>query len=196
VGGDPPDEAVAHGEAMSRVAPLRDDEMSPEQRTIAADIAGARAGVLGGPFAIWLRVPEVAKRINAVSDRLRKNSSFEKRIVELIVLIVTRDWKAQYAWTAHAKQALEEGISPDVVEALRTHGTPAFARDDEQLIYDLFSELSGKRAMSAALYERGVTAFGIEGMIELVTTAGLYTMISMMLVSFDVPAANGERTLG
>lgn len=181
---------------MSRVAQLRDDEMTPDQRAIAAEIAGARAGVLGGPFALWLRLPDVARRINAVSDRLRKHSSFEKRIVELIVLIVTRDWKAQYAWTAHAKQALEEGIAPEVIEALRTHAEPAFARDDERLIYTLFSELSGKRALSEALYARGVAAFGVNGMIELVTTAGLYTMISMMLVAFDVPASNGERTLG
>jgi 4-carboxymuconolactone decarboxylase len=79
---------------------------------------------------------------------------------------------------------------------LRTHETPTFARDDERLIYDLFSELSGNRSMSAELYARGEAAFGVNGMIELVTTAGLYTMISMMLVAFDVPATNGERTLG
>jgi 4-carboxymuconolactone decarboxylase len=177
-----------------RVATLTAAEMSDEQKAIANDIAGSRGGVLGGPFAIWLRVPEIAKRINAVSDRLRKNSSFEKRIVELIVLIVTRDWKAGYAWTAHAKQAIEAGISPDAVEALRTKQTPIFARDDELLIYEIFSELSANRTMPRALYDNGIAAFGLNGMIELVTTAGLYTMISMMLVSFDVPAATGERT--
>lgn len=179
-----------------RIATLTAAEMSAEQQVIARNIAGSRGGVLGGPFAIWLRIPEVAERINAVSDRLRTNSSFEKRIVELIVLVVTRDWKAQYAWTAHAKQALEEGISPDAVEALRTKRTPAFARADERLIYEIFSELSGNRIMPQALYDEGVATFGLDGMIELVTTAGLYTMISMMLVAFDVPATNGERTLG
>ncbi len=178
-----------------RVAPLSDDEMDDDQRALAAAIGGARAGVVGGPFAIWLRTPEIGKRINAVSDRLRKHSSFDKRIVELIVLIVTRDWKAQYAWTAHAKQALEEGIAPAIVEALRTKQTPAFAKADEQVIYDLFSSLSGSHTMDDATYARGVATFGLDGMIELVTTAGLYTMISMMLVAFDVPAANGERTL-
>jgi 4-carboxymuconolactone decarboxylase len=181
--------------AVGRVANLRDEEMSDEQKAVAADIAGARSGVLGGPFALWVRIPEIAKRINAVSDRLRKNSAFEKRQVELIVLIVTSDWKAQYAWTAHARQALEEGISPAVVEALRTHQPPPFARDDERLIYEIFSELSGSRTMTQATYDRGIAAFGLDGMIELVTTAGLYTMISMMLVAFDVPASNGERTL-
>lgn len=179
----------------ARVALLRDDEMDAEQRALAADISGSRSGVIGGPFAIWLRTPEIGKRVSALSDRLRKNSSFEKRIVELLVLIVTRDWKAQYAWTAHAVQALEAGISAGVIEALRTKTEPAFARDDERLIYDIFGALSGARTMDDATYARGVAAFGVNGMIELVTTAGLYTTISMMLVTFAVPASNGERTL-
>jgi 4-carboxymuconolactone decarboxylase len=178
-----------------RVSNLTDAEMNDEQRALAADIAGSRGGVIGGPFALWLRTPEIGKRISHISDRLRKNSAFEKRQVELIVLIVTRDWKAQYAWTAHVRQALEEGITPDVVEALRTKQTPVFTRPDEQLLYDIFGDLSGKRALADATYKRGIDAFGLNGMIELVTTAGLYTMISMMLVAFDVPAANGEQTL-
>lgn len=181
---------------QGRAAPLRDDEMDADQKALAAEIGGSRGGVVGGPFAIWLRTPEIGKRISFVSERLRKNSAFEKRLVELLVLIVTRDWKAQYAWTAHARQALEEGITPEVVEALRTKSDPPFTRDDERLIYEIFSTLSGSRTMDEATYAKGVEAFGLNGMIELVTTAGLYTMISMMLVTFDVPATNGERTLG
>jgi hypothetical protein len=50
--------------------------------------------------------------------------------------------------------------------------------------------------MDDATYAKGIAAFGLDGMIELVTTAGLYTMISMMLATFRVPATNGERTLG
>ena len=183
-------------DTRGRVAPLRDDEMNADQRALATEIGASRGGVVGGPFAIWLRTPEIGKRISLVSARLRMTSAFEKRLVELLVLIITRDWKAQYAWTAHARQALEEGITPAVVEALRTKADPPFTRDDERLIYEIFSQLSGMRTLDESTYARGVAAFGLNGMIELVTTAGLYTMISMMLVTFDVPATNGERTLG
>jgi 4-carboxymuconolactone decarboxylase len=178
-----------------RVPPLRDDELSAEQRTIAAEIAGSRRGVIGGPFAIWLRDPEIVKRVSALSDRLRKNSAFEKRLVEIIVLVNTRYWKAQYAWSTHAEQALKEGIPAEVIEAIRGGTPPPFARDDERLIYDIFTELNSTKALSDATYARGLAYFGLNGMIELVTTAGLYTMISVMLVAFDVPATNGERTL-
>ena len=169
--------------------------MDAEQRALAAEIGGSRRGVIGGPFAIWLRTPDIVKRVSALSDRLRQNSTFEKRLVELIVLVNTRHWKAQYAWSAHAVQALKLGMSPEIVEAIRAGTPPPFDRDDERLIYDIFAEINGSKALSDATYARGLAFFGLDKMIEMVTTAGLYTMISMMLVAFDVPAANGERTL-
>jgi 4-carboxymuconolactone decarboxylase len=172
----------------ARVAPLHDDEMDDEQRAVAREIAGARGGVLGGPFAIWIREPDVAKRINHLSARLRKGSGFEKRLVELLVLIVTRQWNAHYAFDAHARQALEEGIAPEVVEAIRAGTEPPIVRDDERLMYDLISEVTRTRALSDATYARGLAHFGETLMIELVTTAGLYTMIAMTLAVFDVPA--------
>ncbi len=180
---------------MSRVVPLSQSDMDDEQKAVAGAIAGARGGVLGGPFAVWIRVPEIAKRVNHLSDRLRKKSGFEKRLVELMVLLMVRPWKAHYAWSAHARQALEEGISPDVIDAIRTNAVPTFARADEQLIYDIFSELNRTHALSDATYARGLEAFGLDLMIEMITTAGLYTMIAMMLAVFDEPPAGGERVL-
>src|ERR1700733_13617297 len=112
---------------MSRVTRLSDDEMSAEQKAIAAAIAGTRSGVLGGPFAIWIRVPEIAKRIDHLSNRLRKNSSFDKRLVELMVLLTVQPWRAEYAWNAHARQALDAGLTAEAVEAIRTGSTPSLA---------------------------------------------------------------------
>jgi 4-carboxymuconolactone decarboxylase len=178
-----------------RVPPLRDDELSDEQRAIAAEIAGSRRGVIGGPFAIWLRLPELVKRISAVSELLRKNSSFEKRLVEIIVLVNTGFWKAEYAWSTHAEQALKEGVPAEVIEAIRVGTPPPFTRDDERLIYDILHELITTKALSDATYARGIEFFGLDNMIELVTTAGLYAMVSMTLIAFDVPATNGKRVL-
>jgi 4-carboxymuconolactone decarboxylase len=178
-----------------RVPPLSDDELSEDQRAIAAEIAGTRRGVIGGPFAIWLRLPEVVKRISALSDRLRKNSTFEKRLVEIIVLVNTGYWKAEYAWSTHAEQALKEGVPADVIEAIRAGTPPPFTRDDERVIYDVLTELIDKKNLSDATYARGIALFGLDRMIEMITTAGLYAMISMTLVAFDVPATNGKRVL-
>jgi 4-carboxymuconolactone decarboxylase len=171
---------------MKRVERLPEDALSDDQRALAATIAGARSGVLGGPFAIWIRVPEIAQRVNHLSERLRKKSGFEKRLVELMVLMIVGPWKADYAWDAHARQALELGIPAETIAAIRAGTPPTFAREDEQLVYDIFAELNATRALGAALYARGLETFGLELMIEMVTTAGFYTMIAMLLAVFDV----------
>jgi 4-carboxymuconolactone decarboxylase len=37
-----------------------------------------------------------------------------------------RHWTAQYEWFAHEKMALDQGISNDVVEAIRNRRRPQF----------------------------------------------------------------------
>lgn len=180
---------------MTRVPELAESEQSEEQRRIAAEIGGARGGVVGGPFAIWLRVPEIADRINALSDRLRKRSKLEKRLLELLVLILAREWNAQYAWEQHEPQALADGLAPAVIGAIREHRLPPFERDDERLIYDLTTELARTKALSDATYARGLATFGLELMIEIVADAGLYTTIAMTLAAFDAPTKSGKKPL-
>ena len=48
------------------------------------------------------------------------------RLSELAILILARVWGAEYEWYAHKPIALEAGVAPATVEAIRTHITPAF----------------------------------------------------------------------
>jgi 4-carboxymuconolactone decarboxylase len=172
---------------MSRVPALKPEEMNDQQKRLAVEIAGTRGGRVGGPFGIWLHVPDIAERIVALSDRLRANSKMDQRLLELMVLVLTRHWQARYAFNAHAKHALRLGIKPEAVAAIDAGRTPQFELEDERLVYEIFAELSEKRALPGPLYDRAVAMFGLDLVIEMITTAGLYTMISMVLVAFEVP---------
>lgn len=172
---------------MSRVPALVPDDMSDDQKRLAAEIAGTRGGRVGGPFGVWLHVPDIAERVVALSDRLRAHSKMDQRLLELMVLVLTRHWQARYAFNAHEKHARRLGIAPAIIEAIDAGRAPEFERDDERLIYDIFSELTDKRVLSGPTYDRAVAMFGLDLVIEMVTTAGLYTMISMVLVAFEVP---------
>lgn len=180
---------------MGRIAHLRPEEQTPEQARLGAAIAGARSGSLGGPFAIWLRVPEIAERANHFSERIRLQSKIEPRLFELMVITVARAWSAQYEWHAHARQALEHGISPAVVEAIRLRRTPPFEREDERVVYDTVNELMQTRTLGQTAYDRALAAFGQELLIELVTAIGFYAMIALVLNAFDAPVPGGEAPL-
>jgi 4-carboxymuconolactone decarboxylase len=177
-----------------RVEDLKPEDLTPEQKQVAAAIAGTRGGVVRGPFAIWLRNPPLAAAADRLGTALRQGS-LDKRLFELMVLIVARHYTAQYAWYAHAKQGLEAGLSSAVVDAIRERRKPEFARDDERLIYDVVSEMNDTRTLSQPTYDRAIAALGLDRTIELITAIGFYTMVAIMLNGFDAPVPGGERPL-
>ena len=180
---------------MTRLPVLQLQDLTPEQKRIYDEIARVRNGVVRGPFPIWLRNPELADRANQLGNVLRMQGKLEKRLFELMVLIVARHWAAQYEWFSHAKSALNSGLSPEIVDAIQNNRRPESLREDELLVYEIISEIVDTRTLSQPSYERALAALGVDLLIELITAAGFYTMIAMVLNAFDAPVPSGERPL-
>src|SRR5262245_4903618 len=97
----------------------------------------------------------------------------ERRLVQLMILVAARLATAHYAWFIHEPHALNSGISPDIVEAIRERRTPYFTREDERVVYDITMELNTTRSLSEANYQRGMEILGEQAMVELVSAIGL-----------------------
>jgi 4-carboxymuconolactone decarboxylase len=179
---------------MGRVAKLKPEELTPEQKKLYDDIAGTR-GVVGGPFAIWLRQPAIADVANRFGNAVRLHGKLDKRLFELMTIVVARHWGAQYEWFAHVEAGRKAGLTDAVIEPLRTRQEPAFAREDERLVYDVVTELSETRRLSDATYRRALDFFGQDLLIELITATGFYTLVAMMLNAFDVDTPDGSKPL-
>ena len=177
---------------MARLDPIPFEDLTPEQKTIHAELASTRKRV-AGPFAIWLRLPNVAHTANQFTLALRENGKLEKRLFELIVLIVTRHWSAQYAWAAHEPHAVTAGLAPEVITAIRERRKPEFKKADERLIFEAVSELLDSKELSGPIYDRLLKQFGVELTIEALSIAGFYGMVSTVLKGFDVPTLSGEK---
>jgi 4-carboxymuconolactone decarboxylase len=177
-----------------RVEDLKPETLTAEQKAVHDRIAGTRGGVVRGPFAVWLRNPAIADTADRLGTTLRQGS-IDKRLFELMVLVIARHWSAQYEWFAHAKQGIAAGLSAEIVEAIRLKRKPAFARDDERLIYDLVTEMNESKTLSQPTYDRVIAALGLDKTIELITAIGFYTMVAIMLNGFDAPVPDGERPL-
>jgi 4-carboxymuconolactone decarboxylase len=180
---------------VARLDPLKMEELTPEQQRLHAEFLRTRKRV-SGPFTIWLRNPPVADAANRLVLALRENGKLEKRLYELIVLTVVRHWSAQYAWAAHEGNARASGLSDEVIEAIRARRKPVFTRPDEAVIYDAVTEVLAGKPLSTATYQRLLAQFGLDTAIELISVAGLYSMVATVLNSFDVPTPNGERPFG
>jgi 4-carboxymuconolactone decarboxylase len=178
---------------MARIDDINRENLTPRQQQLHDDFLRSRPRkTLTGPFAVLIHTPEIAEPADHLVNYYRGNPKLGRRLIELIILLVVRDATAQYAWSVHEPHALEHGLTQDVIDAIRARKRPDFKRDDEQLIYDVVTELLANKTVSAATFERGKSAFGIDGMIEAVTCAGLYGMIGFVLNVFDIPPQPGR----
>jgi 4-carboxymuconolactone decarboxylase len=180
---------------VSRLPPLDPSELTPLQKTLHDEIAGARSGSVGGPFAVWLRRPEIAARANEFGNALRLDGKLDKRLFELAVLVIARHWSAQYEWFVHEEAARKVGVEDGIIEAIRHGRTPAFAGGNERVVYDFVKELTETKTVSEPTYERATAALGTDLVIELVTVIGFYTIAAMVINVFDAPVPNGARPL-
>jgi 4-carboxymuconolactone decarboxylase len=181
---------------MSRVPDLDPEALTPEQKRLHDEIAGSRSGTVRGPFAIWLRLPHLADAANQLGNTLRLKGKLDRRLFELMVLCVARHWSAQYEWFAHERRAREVGLAPEIIEAIRDGRTPIFTGDAERLVYELVTEINETRTLGQATYDRALALLDLDVLIELVTAAGFYTTVAMVINAFDAPVPGGARPLG
>jgi 4-carboxymuconolactone decarboxylase len=175
---------------MSRLPVPDPRTMTPEQRAIYE----RRGGRVDGPGGVLMWVPEIAEPADALITMLR-NGKLDRRPYRIMCMVIARTWSADYVFNLHHKGALEAGVAPDVIEAIRTRGVPSFARADERIVYELVNELLTTHGLGTDTYDRAVGTFGLEHTIELVAGIGVYSTICMLLRAFDVTVPEGQPRL-
>lgn len=180
---------------MARLDPPKMEELTEHQKQIYAAITRSRPRV-SGPFGVWLRIPPIADAANKLVNSIRDTGKIEKRLYEFIVMIVAANWTASYAWAAHEQTAKDVGIAPDVIEAIRTGKKPNFTKPDEALIYDAVTSLLRNRKLPDDTYQAMLKMFGLELTIEIVSVAGIYSMIAIVINGFEVETPHGEKPFG
>ena len=122
--------AVPTAAGLDRMAPIPLDAMSPAQRKVAdAILAGPRKSI-EGPFNAWLRSPELADRLQRVGEYLRFNTSLDKRLNEMAILMTAQAWGAQYEWFAHYPLAIKAGLDPAIAAAIAAGKKPEGMNED------------------------------------------------------------------
>lgn len=178
-----------------RVPEVRYDELNPEQKRLYDVIVGTRKSGLGGPFSVLVRIPHVGEPANGLHNAYRLTSKLDKRLLELLILMVARRHATEFAWVVHEALGLQAGLDPAVIAAVRERRTPSFARADEQLTYELVSQLLQSSTLNSVAYQRGLDGLGLDRLIELTSAVGFYTMVCLVLNTFGVPASGGQTPL-
>lgn len=159
---------------------------SDRQREIHDEIASGPRGGVRGPLAVWLHRPELAAKAQALGRYCRYDSALEPRLSELAILTMARHWSAEYEWFAHKPPALKAGLSPDLIEALRTGAEPPYADADERLTHRVATAVLTTNNVPDALYAEAIEVLGEQRLVDLVGLIGYYTLISATLNVFRI----------
>jgi 4-carboxymuconolactone decarboxylase len=178
---------------MARIDEVKRENLTARQQQLYDDIMRSRPrSSLSGPFSVWIHTPDIAAPADGLANCFRVSPKLEKRLIELIVLLMCREATVKYAWSVHEPLARKEGLTQETIDAIRARKQPDFKRDDERLIYDMVTELAATKTVSTATFERAKAAFGLEGVIEVVSCAGFYGMIGLVLNVFEIPPPDGN----
>ncbi len=175
----------------SRMPVIDTAKLTPAQRKVYDAIASGPRGAVRGPLAVWLTSPELADKAQNLGAFCRFGTSLPPRLSELAILVTGSHWQAGYEWFAHAPIGIAAGLSPVAVEAIRKGEAPTGLKDDEQLVYAFAHEMWRDRRVSDATFQATKAKLGEKTVIELVGVLGYYTLISMTIVTFDVPLPEG-----
>jgi 4-carboxymuconolactone decarboxylase len=176
-----------------RFKPLKYEELTPAQKTMADHVMAGERGSMNGPYNVLLRSPEMGDLAQQYGAYMRYHSSIPHKLNEFAILITARFWNSQYEWYAHHQYALKAGLSPQVIDAVTTGKTPSSMQPDEEIVYNFCHELLYTRQVSDVHFKAAVDRFGERGVVDLLGVMGYYHLVSMVLNVDRYPLPEGAK---
>ena len=178
---------------MSRLPPLRLDEMTAEQRRVHDEFMAAHNGRVAITHLTWLRSPELASHIAKFGPYVR-HQCLDYRKREMAILIAGRACHSPVEWYLHLPFAREAGIEEDIITALAERRRPAFAQPEDVALYDFASELlQADHSVSDTTYQAAMQHLGAAQMVELIAITGYYVMMAMLIGAFQFQLPEGVQ---
>jgi 4-carboxymuconolactone decarboxylase len=173
--------------AQERYPALNPEQLSPQQKAYVENLQkpprNNTTALKNPPFKVYMRSPELAEKLEAVSDYVRWGTGLAPRLTELAIMITARQWSSQWIWRGHYRAAVRGGLDPSVGADIAAGRRPTKMKEDEEILYNYAMELYRDRAVSDTSYAAAVKQFGEKGLIDLVATMGYYDTVAMTLIT-------------
>jgi 4-carboxymuconolactone decarboxylase len=177
--------------AAGRFSMVPREQRTAEQAAVLTEITEGPRKTFGGPFVPLLRSPGLLRHLHKVGEHLRFEGEAGDRLTEFTVLLTARRWNQGFEWAVHAQLALDAGVDPGILEAIKVGNRPADMDASMLAVWDVFSELDQTTRVSDETFARAREVLGETALVELVTVMGYYTTLALVLNLSATPAPNG-----
>ena len=187
-----------HPESLSRLPLVKREEMDEHGQRFYDTVTGPRSRTLvglQGPSGIWLHSPELGERVRAVNQYLRFETTLERCLTELAILVTARELDNQFEWTAHEPAALAEGLEPGIIDIVKRRKPATGLGPKETLIITLGRTLFRERTVDPDTFAQALAVFGSRGLVELIALMGNYAATALMLTLVDQQLRPGQAPM-
>ena len=164
-----------------------DDVVSKLERPGLPHITMLDEGQMVGPFTSMFNFPQYGEPLFRLQLSILKQNLVPQNTIELFILVVACAEKAAYAIYAHELLAIDAGVPPQVVIAIKEGREPELVSQEEKTAYALAVALSKGGVVPEAVFEEALGYFGAEGLNVLVNTAALFKYLSTLMNAYDEP---------
>jgi 4-carboxymuconolactone decarboxylase len=109
----------------------------------------------------------------------------------MVIIITAREWTQNYEWNSHHPAALKAGLRPEIADAIADGRRPTGMIEDEEIAYDMATEILRLKRVSDTTYARAVAKFGEQGVIDLLGVVGYYNFLAIVLNAARTPLPDG-----
>ena len=181
---------------MARVPYVHREDMDMGGKSVYDKIRYDRnSSEVGLQFRALLHRPKATGYLTSLGAELRFNNALPGRVKELTIIMVAREWNSHIEWTGHARLALNEGVTAESIEAIRSYNTSDLP-EDEKLICDFVVQMLHDKNVDEGLFRSLEAKYGVEGVVDLTLTVCYYTAVSLAQISLQPGMEKGaESTL-
>lgn len=190
---------------MGRLAPVTFEQLNHDQRALWENITtGPRAnpdrphgglagedGALVGPFNALFQSPQIGDAVQQLGAALRYGTSLPADLLEVAILTVGGEWRANFEFWAHARLGAAAGIPQAAIDSIRDGQTPQFDDPRHTAVYAFGRELIETKRVSDARYDALKDLVGERGVFEIASVMGYYALVSIALNTFSVDLPPG-----
>lgn len=166
--------------------PLVDPE-DPAVAALIGEFSQARWGRISALYGMMMHQPDIARAWLGLGSAVRKQTSLDDRVRELMICMVARIADQSFEWAAHEPLALAAGATPEELGLLLDRDAcPTFtAADRVRLDY---AEHVARGTVDPEVFAAASEGLDPAQLVEVATTVGYYVATARFLDAFGIIA--------
>ncbi len=158
-------------------------------------VARRKDGALIGPFNAWLHFPQFGNPAWAFNRAVWKHSVLPAAIHQLVILVTAAKFGARYEIYGHEYFAGRAGLAEQKIASIVAGERPDELTREERVAYDMAAALNRGGPLPETTYRAALSAFGEQGLAEIVFLVGCFSMVGVTLNAFDASVPGRKEGL-